>query len=195
MPNYVNNTLRIRGKQEERQRFLDSIFVPRPTLEAFEAQERAVYMNQRIFKDDPDGFAEYIARNYEKTTDTLQILHTLFPCPSVLYKYESPARGLTPEEAARRLTEYGALDWYTWCNANWGSKWGDLDVKPGRHDDKITVLTFRSAWSSPRSGIIEVSNQFPALRFRVTWKEEDVYWGMYSCRNGKIKQFLEGRYR
>ena len=195
MPNYVYNTLRIRGTLAERERFKSAIFLPRPTFEAFEAKQRNNYMNKEAFQNREDKFEAYIAEQYETTTDTWQIIQTLYPVQQVLLNSVSPSRNLTPEETVSRMAQYGALDWYRWCIQNWGSKWGDFSGKLICHNDKITVLTFESAWSSPQAGMVEVSKQFPLLHFRVNWKEEDVHWGMYSFKNGEVKRYWEGRYR
>jgi len=47
------------------------------------------------------------------------------------------------------MKEYGAIDWYNWCIANWGTKWDASSVDIKRIDDTTVELTFDTAWSPP----------------------------------------------
>ncbi len=61
---------------------------------------------------------------------------------------------ITPEKDLEMLELYGATDWYSWAQHNWGTKWGGYSCKePQLHykDGKATIdLVFDSAWSPPR---------------------------------------------
>lgn len=52
--------------------------------------------------------------------------------------------------AAENIKKYGHKDWYSWRNANWGTKWNAYDVKYIAHDDTHLVLEITTAWDTPR---------------------------------------------
>lgn len=71
------------------------------------------------------------------------------PCPSELLNGVSPAA----EDVATSNTElYGHPDWYSWCCANWGTKWdinsnGDtVEITDG---ERAIDLWFDTAWGPP----------------------------------------------
>ena len=73
----------------------------------------------------------------------VKILDNLYPCPEELKNVK--ANFLSPEEdddegkaKALNVKLYGHADWYSWCNDNWGTKWGDYE---GRLTDSDYILT------------------------------------------------------
>lgn len=69
--------------------------------------------------------------------------------------------------------EYGAINWYNWCVANWGTKWNASDTEIW--DDTIS---FNTAWSSPTGWLSKLA----ALKipFTLEWEEEQGYYGEYT---------------
>lgn len=119
---------------------------------------------------------------------------SLYPVPKELTEYNSPLSRqdsdgkpiyLTDdekEELAKRFTvQYGASDWYNWCNQFWGTKWGDCETSINNGvnsndevEDGATSLGiyYETAWS-PADGLIEkVSELHPNLLFSVVSTEE-----------------------
>ena len=63
-------------------------------------------------------------------------------------------RYLSKAEADRRQKEYGALNWYDFANAKWGTKWNAYDVRYITHEfnghESKLVLSLNTAWDTPR---------------------------------------------
>lgn len=88
---------------------------------------------------------------------------------------------------------YGALTWYEWRIANWGTKWDACDdyVDPNfnkaKANDEVWV-TFNTAWSAPIPIIEKIMNDNPNCKISFFWENED--W------DGKHwwKRFKNGNY-
>jgi hypothetical protein len=45
--------------------------------------------------------------------------------------------------------EFGGEQWYNWCIAHWGTKWGAFDVKVEFSDEMTLCYIFKTAWDPP----------------------------------------------
>jgi hypothetical protein len=122
-------------------------------------------------------------------------LNHFFPCPQELVDTPS-AWYADPDEQARQAAledamsmKHGFKNWYDWCVANWGTKWGacsvDASMNVGRDAD-IASLTghFESAWA-PATGLLErVSALFPTLVFGISFTEESSAFAGYTVWRG-----------
>ena len=70
--------------------------------------------------------------------------------------------------------KYGSQDWYDWCVANWGTKWGCYD---GAINEQS--LWFASAWSPPIPVIAELSKKINASLRLIYIEEGDYFCGEY----------------
>ena len=67
--------------------------------------------------------------------------------------------------------------WYTWRVRNWGTKW-DITAKIEKLGPQLKngkrelVYTFDSAWSPPCAAFERISEDWPLLKFRLTYREE-----------------------
>lgn len=66
--------------------------------------------------------------------------------------------------------KYGFRDWYSWSNANWGTKWNAYDqlIEDGN------VIKFDTAWASPYPVMEKLAQMFPNLHFCVEYADEDL---------------------
>ena len=78
------------------------------------------------------------------------------PCPQALSETTSGFYGEgTPEqiELQRKQKEniinHGYSDWYSWSNANWGTKWEACEAHEVKHSDNFIFVSFDTAWSPP----------------------------------------------
>lgn len=71
--------------------------------------------------------------------------------PRILRRSDMPegVSAISRHEAERRLTEYGAKDWYEWATAHWGTKWSAFEVKILTNEAEQLELQFLTAWSPP----------------------------------------------
>ena len=91
------------------------------------------------------------------------------------------------EEAQRALDNerlYGHRDWYSWSNANWGTKWNAYDTNENEDDG----IYFQTAWSNPFPVMEALSRKYPDVVFHVRFADEDFGHnvGEYSLENGEI---------
>ncbi len=85
-----------------------------------------------------------------------KLFSEFFPCPQELIDTVSGSLGQgTPEQAELELkqkeniTRHGFSDWYSWSNANWGTKWEACEPALGWHDKNFITVSFDTAWSPP----------------------------------------------
>ena len=70
--------------------------------------------------------------------------------------------------------KYGAIDWYDWCCANWGTKWNACDVSVKRSGMLKCTIIFDTAWSMPESIIKTLVAMYPDLSFDGEYADEDL---------------------
>lgn len=169
MPNWCYNELEVHGETSELQRFVDA--------------------TKTTYKDEETG----------ETKEVIGLNH-LFPCPKELSDTVSGWLGdgeeqkKLEEQQKRNIEKYGHQDWYSWCNANWGTKWGACDFDwTSFFDDKMEENAqyigayFQSAWSPAEGLIKEISKQFPTLVFSLVYTEEShAFAGCSVFRDGKL---------
>lgn len=78
------------------------------------------------------------------------------PCPQDLLDTVSGFHGKgTPEQIAlekqqqENIKTHGFSDWYSWNNANWGTKWEACEPKVTQHSDNFITASFNTAWGPP----------------------------------------------
>jgi len=78
------------------------------------------------------------------------------PCPQDLVDTVSGFHGKdTPEQVAlerqqkENIAKHGFSDWYSWSNANWGTKWEACEPFLSGHDKNFMSASFDTAWSPP----------------------------------------------
>lgn len=82
-------------------------------------------------------------------------------------------------------------DWYTWCVANWGTKWNACEAVRYVNESRYV---FQTAWSTPEPVIRALSEKFPTVTFAVDFADEDLgnNCGVYIYEDGKIVNYEIG---
>lgn len=162
MPNYCNNILEIFGDEAELHRFMSIVY----TGDATTPEEM----------DDND----------------FSLLDRLYPCPDELVN--TPSKWSSdPEEQAKHeqvenanIAKYGYKDWYDWCVANWGTKWGDSETYLSGEEAGYRAFGFQSAWCAPEKAFETISTMFPTLKFILSYYESGCgFAGATAYLNGK----------
>lgn len=78
-------------------------------------------------------------------------LEAIHPCPPELRNTQAPPK--TPQIGAANKAKYGHADWYSWCVANWGTKWDPGPMEFTFSDDTTIEAFFTSAWGPPVEGM------------------------------------------
>lgn len=79
----------------------------------------------------------------------------------------------------------GDKNWYDWSINHWGTKWGNYDTAPVEITPKSIKLRFNTAWAPPTAWMMNVSKQFPNLKFSNKWKDEMGPRGSETFQNGE----------
>lgn len=130
-----------------------------------------------------------------------RICQNLYPCPQELIDTPSGSFGNTEEEAEvqkHNIEKYGHKDWYDWCIANWGTKWGDYDttieddrfMEDYSDDDSVIIeMSFDSAWSPPIPAFAKISQDFSELTFELRYYEGGMgFEGITRLCDGNISE-------
>ena len=92
------------------------------------------------------------------------------------------SRCLTQKMINEYNKKFGACDWYTWQNANWGTKWNACDVSWVADD----LVCFNTAWSTPFAIMVKLSEKYPEATFTIEFADEDFGHnvGEYTLKGG-----------
>lgn len=99
---------------------------------------------------------------------------------------EDDVRLFTPAEKAA-LAEIGHQDWYSWRNANWGTKWNacHTEITEKCLNNTWVEIRFDTAWDAPMPIFHQMIEMFPKLSFTCTWQHEcETLW--YSLETGMV---------
>lgn len=129
--------------------------------------------------------------------------NSFLPMPEELRGSSSPVKILTKkeyekQEAKIRLTEeppfghfagitkamqkdylerFNSDNWYDWANKHWGTKWGCYNqqmVDIFEAGDQATAqMTFQTAWSSGLIALLQLSERFRFVKFKLIYADED----------------------
>lgn len=184
MPNHVATILTIVGDDAEIKRFVAAVdkgednhfdfdgLLPMP--EELHGTSSPVRIQTQ---EEIDAiWAEY---NTKKENGTLE--------PWLVKEGKPWGLGLTQAKHDELISKYGYPDWYSWKNANYGTKWGAYDADEWEISEGSAKIYYRTAWSPAINFFITVSKQFPSLVFTMEYADEG--GGFVSCTmisNGEI---------
>jgi len=163
MPNWVSNSIRIKGSKEELQRFA----------------QQAGSSHKRMYHDlTADGLAWVEGERDEH----LSFWNFIKPDDSILDQYwgEEP-RKATLEEALKHEGNH----WYDWNVRNWGVKWDASSVYFEDWDGEL-AYDFDTPWGYPEPVIQAMVEQYPTLEFTVRFLEEQGWGGEAYGANGEF---------
>jgi hypothetical protein len=161
-----------------------------------------------------DGFINVVKTGSEDETDSqgqdYAILERLYPIPDALKDLPSRFGSIADDDPdknqkLKNVEDYGAVDWYDWCNANWGTKWADChtekvsenDCFPSGSDNNLKKVMFRfdSAWAPPLEGFNTIAMLFPKLVFDLRYEEPGMcFQGFRVWGNGEVQHEAEMEY-
>ena len=92
------------------------------------------------------------------------------------------SRGLTQKLVDEYRKKFGHSDWYNWRIENWGTKWNAYEQV--QIDEN--VIEFQTAWSTPFSLLVNLSELFSEVTFEVRFADEDFGYnvGEYTLLGG-----------
>jgi hypothetical protein len=140
-------------------------------------------------KEDVQAFVENVKGTKEYETEGYEFdFNHFIPQPENIF------REPISSDKEKELESMGLPNWYTWNNANWGTKWNasvddsyvasDKDGFPYEH-----TYQMRTAWADPRPIIIKMLEMYPHLDFEINGEEESNAYGIYVSSSEDV--FLE----
>lgn len=98
--------------------------------------------------------------------------------------------------AKDNLKNYGHTDWYSWANAEWGTKWGDYETRLLKSEPKKIKITFQTAWAPPIPGLMKIAAKWPALKFDIRYYERGMgFKGRMVIKGDEVLTQEEGKYK
>lgn len=118
-------------------------------------------------------------------------MNHLFECPeelsnTVAGRLDGDEQVELEKKQAENMEKYGYENWYDWCVAKWGTKWGavNLQIENNIESHGNISMQFESAWA-PAIGLLEeVSRQFPTLAIGMYCREEANFFAGYGVFKG-----------
>lgn len=156
MPNWVYNTVTIKGANQVLNRFARQAAQPYST-------------KGTVITDDGDiGMADV------DHIELLSFWNFIRPSDDILEQYHGPEpKYATFAERLRGDSNY----WYDWNNRNWGTKWEACDSEITSESEGSVTYEFRTAWGVPEPVFREMAKQYPNLEFSFRSIEEQG-WGV-----------------
>jgi len=135
-------------------------------------------MNEVSISGEEQEVAKFVEECFTEV-DNQQVLDfdKVLPEPD----YDKPKKDGTHNDGVQTKLNapYEHPDWYTWRNANWGTKWNLVPAKGGSVDgysvditkDYIN-LTFDTAWSPPDGIYDAIGDRYPTLDVNWFYRED-----------------------
>jgi len=163
MPNWVSNSVRVTGNEEDLQRF---------------AEQASKKHTRKYHEWTPDGM-DWIDGELNQH---LSFWNFVRPDESILDEYwGSERQDLSLEERLQHKTNH----WYDWNIRNWGVKWDASDVCFEDWDGEL-CYDFETPWGFPYEAIKAMVEQYPTLTFSIRFLEEQGWGGEALGMNGEF---------
>lgn len=168
MPNWTSNTLKIKGKREDLEKFERDMDAAAKLIEGDEGRVFTYQLTtpmpqeyKNTVSPRPLGEQEIrdLAKQYNWTDEALENRLLSAAPPKVLKVYED----------LKNL--HGYENWYDWACGNWGVKW-DASGSEKSWTATMLVYTFESPWDAPREAIFRMAIKYPKLKFVLSYTHE-----------------------
>lgn len=186
MPNHVTNTMLVFGPKEAVEKAFALVWRPEvPATDEQPEQEGRVDFGLALPMPDAlqGSTSPTSIMTEEEIAAALAEREKLFeknPAARDLFGSEV---GITQAEAERRVTEYGALNWYDWAVAHWGTKWNayesrletEVSARYAAEEEWGFVVEFQTAWAQPELWLKAVHEAVPEVAIEVMSLDEGSY--------------------
>lgn len=126
-------------------------------------------------KKDVEQFVENVKGSEKFETQGREFdFNHFIPQPENLY------RDSLSTDKEKELESQGLPNWYTWNNANWGTKWNAVCDDFEQYDYPSVTYNLRTAWAFPNEVIAKMIDMYsPKLAFIITGEEESNAYGVH----------------
>lgn len=189
MPNHVTNTMLVYGPKEAVEKAFALVWVEPQVKTSADGNREEI--DGRVdfglvlpMPADLQGTASPTSiMTEEEIAAALAEREKLFEKNPALRDMLGDEVGITQAEAERRVTEYGALNWYDWSVAHWGTKWNayvcsvQMEMREGSYGDDAQgfAVEFQTAWAQPESWLKALHEAVPEVTIEVLSLDEGSY--------------------
>lgn len=188
MPNHYTTKLQIRGSKADIATFNERHFVriddelkfdfntiiPMPSIlrnseSSSTVDDGLAVMGSKLARQPIEAYLEN-KRIKEKGISTIEGVKRLL----VEQSPDCLTKALLAIEAYRQT---GHTNWYTWSNANWGTKWNSYELCVTCNRPTMLNFTFCTAWAPPIPIIVKLVEMYPLLTIKTKGQDEcDSHW-------------------
>jgi len=196
MPNWVRNKVSFEGTSDKIKSMLDSIKSVNKNGDVnFIDFDKIIPMPESLkiesgtSTDTGMALVKYLNGDYSElkkmlsyqwvTNDGIKTVEELFEDFKKRENFEKTIE--QGKKAIFNLENYGHNDWYSWSVDKWSTKWNASETS---YDGG--VLEFETAWSTPESVMVKLSDTHPDITFIVEYADEDIgsNCGKYTLKGG-----------
>jgi hypothetical protein len=159
MPNWVNNTVSVRGDYN--------------TVELFRSRISSPYEMQYSTFDIETQ--EHIKRTMINK-EVFSFWNVIKPPKDKLSLYSEVSNGNADRD----------WNWYYWNNLNWGCKWDASNPEIVEVSENQIIYEFSTPWSPPLPVIAQITKDYPDLEVSIRYVEEQGWGGTLTLLNGKV---------
>lgn len=103
-----------------------------------------------------------------------------------LFLERDPEAKTKAELMEKNLKTYGAMNWYDWSIAHWGTKWNSYSLRWVTQAKDRLEFRFETAWSVPIPVFYKLSEELPDLKFSVfSFDEGSMFAGIGNFKGGE----------
>ena len=141
-------------------------------------------------KEDVEAFVKFVTTE----NNEIALFDSLIPFPKELDDSTFPVNIEDKGKNSELVSKYGSDNWYDWKINNWGTKWGDYELTPGKitkaysEDEWHIHFNYTTAWSPGENELANaICKQFPKLKAMIQYEEPGMaFAGETLVLNGKI---------
>lgn len=124
----------------------------------------------------------WLENDLQLTPDRLDLIKNKYKQEGELAKLEKLG-----EQCVDNIRKYGAMNWYEWSIANWGTKWNATETEI---DEQEHSLTFDTAWDPAIPAMVEMSKLHPNIPMALLFADEQTgaHTGYVLFKNGSIDE-------
>lgn len=189
MPNWVYNTIAIKGDNKSLLKFINK------GLSNCNLSEET-NLNSALNKLFNDG---YVMKGCTTGTKDMEIkkcdgvrMSTWTPVPEIFSKYDTTNHPDDyPEIAKEQKEKYGVVGWYDYnIYVGFGCKW-DTKIELDDHTDNYIVFYTETPWSPPEIWLDKLAENFPDLEFiMMSTEESNAFFSYLNSTTKECKEFI-----
>ena len=173
MPNWTENTLKIRGTYENLRKF-EADMALAITKYCCPIVDNAQVFTFNLARPMPEALIDTVSPRKKTREDILTFAKSQNWSEADI---QASLQYAATDEEAKRSEElknlYGHDNWYDWRMQHWGVKW-DASNSIKIYNKNTLIYEFSTPWGCPVNALDEIALKYPQLKFTVVCQHEGV---------------------